>query len=99
MEDKSKDPGLVWVPYIMETKDPEPDKESEYDLFMKEYHKKHEVCPKCGSLSHTTTLVGYILNWEHKEKYMDKNRCTCLSCGDVHICHDRVERITWEKVK
>ena len=62
----------------------------EYDDFMNEYSSLHELCPKCGSRSHSTTLVGYILNLDHTEDYKDLNKCICQDCHDVHYTHDRV---------
>jgi formate dehydrogenase maturation protein FdhE len=81
-------PGYINVPYVLS----EHTKESlkSYNDFMEEYEKKHEVCPKCGSKPHTSTLVGYILNSDKPEEYKDLNRCTCTSCGNVHTCHDRI---------
>lgn len=29
-----------------------------YETFMKEYRIKHEVCPKCGTKPHNSTLMG-----------------------------------------
>lgn len=55
-------------------------------------------CPKCGSESYSTTLVGYILNMDKKEDYKDKNRCVCQECGDVHTTHDRLS-VTPEMLK
>lgn len=62
------------------------------DEFRDQYNKDHEACPKCGSLIYMTTLVGFIVNMSEPEKYQDKNKCTCESCGDVHITHDRVPK-------
>jgi uncharacterized OB-fold protein len=61
-----------------------------YDLFMKEYHERKKLCPKCGSLSHSTTLAAYIFNESKPEEYKDMNRCTCQNCGDKHVTHDRI---------
>lgn len=58
--------------------------------FKKEYNAARLFCPKCGSNSYTTTLVGYILDYEKPEDYKDRNMCTCEKCGDKHIFHDRV---------
>jgi len=61
-----------------------------YDEFMCEYEDKHRYCPKCGHDDHTSTLVGYILDWGKKDEYKDMNRCVCIKCGDKHSKHDRV---------
>lgn len=68
------------------------DSRKEYEEFMREYEYRHEACPKCGSLAHSTTLVGYIVNMSNKEAFKDRNQCTCLECGDRHIFHDRVNK-------
>lgn len=60
------------------------------DLFLSEYRKLHECCPKCGETSHCSTLVGYILNMDNLEDYKDLNKCTCIKCDDVHTTHERV---------
>jgi hypothetical protein len=82
---------LVMVPYEI-VHAPEPSAYStEYDIFMDKYYELHKYCPACGSEGHMSTLVGYILNMDHKEDYKDLNRCTCTSCGDTHTAHDRVK--------
>ena len=58
-----------------------------------EYHKQHKYCPKCGGEQHTTTHVGYVLNWDKKDEYKDLNRCVCTKCGDNHSAHDRLPSI------
>lgn len=83
--------GYVLAPYILGEHTEESSKQ--YDIFMREYHSKHECCPKCGNKQHTTTLVGYILNWDKKDEYKDLNRCVCTKCGDNHSAHDRVPSI------
>tara|TARA_R110000772_G_scaffold20466_5_gene57003 strand:- start:151544 stop:151804 length:261 start_codon:yes stop_codon:yes gene_type:complete len=66
--------------------------EDEYVVFMKEYRLEHKLCPKCGSSSHTSTLVAYSLDLSNKSVYKDRNGCTCSDCGDNHETHDRVNR-------
>jgi ribosomal protein S27AE len=83
--------GYVLAPYILGEHTEESSKQ--YDLFMKEYHKQHKYCPKCGGEQHTTTLVGYVLNWDKKDEYKDLNRCVCTKCGDNHSTHDRLPSI------
>lgn len=82
-----KGQGYIWAPYIISYTDKSSD---EYDKFMSDYHIAHEACPQCGETSHMSTLVGYVLNMEHKEDYKNLNRCTCDNCGDIHTCHERV---------
>jgi len=84
---KDVEPGHVFVPYILGEHTEESLKE--YDDFMDKYDKEHQCCPKCGSESCRTTLVGYPLVEGKESEYQDKNRCTCMGCGDVHITHDR----------
>lgn len=60
-----------------------------YNTFMASYRQAHKYCPNCGGEDHFTTLVGYALNLDAPEDYIDKNRCNCLDCGNVHITHDR----------
>ncbi len=81
-------PGYILAPYILG----EHTKESsrQYDEFMKEYHRQHKCCPKCGGEQHTVTLVGYVLDWDKRSEYKDMNTCKCVKCGDVHSVHDRV---------
>lgn len=62
------------------------------ELFRKEYHKQHRLCPRCGSDKYSTTLVGYPLVAGEEENYKDLNDCKCLDCGDKHTAHDRVEK-------
>lgn len=62
------------------------------DVFLKEYHRKHKLCPKCGSEKYNTTLVGYPLVAGEEDKYKDLNIYTCLDCGDRHTAHERVEK-------
>ena len=66
-----------------------------YETFMKEYSIKHEVCPKCGTKPHISTLMDYIFNYSEPESYKDLNRCTCTNCGDVHTHHDRISLEEW----
>lgn len=93
-------PGFIYAPYIISNKDPN-DKNTEYDDFMKEYSYIHKCCPNCGSESHSTTLIAYVLNMDKKDEYKDLNNCKCFSCGNVHITHDRVNQnyIIKEKIK
>ena len=61
-----------------------------YENFMKEYYANHELCPKCGTKPHKTTLIDYVFNSSEPDEYKDLNRCTCSNCGDVHTCHERI---------
>ena len=67
------------------------DERKEYEKVIKQYHLDHARCPKCGSVSHSTTYVGYILHMDRKDEYKDLNKCVCSNCGDVHTTHDRVK--------
>lgn len=80
---------IIFLPYTITTSD---DSSNEYNEFMEEYQNLHECCPKCGSDIYATTLVGYILDLNNKDKYQDKNICYCEACGDQHIYHERVKR-------
>jgi len=62
----------------------------EYNEFIKEYHKLHECCPKCGGIEHTSTLFCYVLDLNNKHNYKDMNICECKKCGDKHYVHNRV---------
>lgn len=85
-------PGYISAPYILGEHTEESRKK--YDKFMKKYHKNHKYCPRCGFIKHTTTLVGYPLIDGKENEYKDLNRCECLSCGDIHTCHERVKNRT-----
>ena len=90
-EKKVENQGIIYVPYVMKEHTDESLKE--YNEFKSEYKKQHKFCPKCGSESPSTTLMGYIVNWDKKEEYKDLNRCVCQECGDVHTTHERVSKI------
>lgn len=61
-----------------------------HNLYMAEYSRQHECCPKCGASTCSTTLVGFIMDLDNPDDYVDKNGCICTECGDSHIRHDRV---------
>ena len=61
-----------------------------YD-FMKEYHIQHAVCPNCGSKHYSQTLVGYLFDSNHPERYADKNAVNCIDCGWKGTVHDLVK--------
>jgi len=63
-----------------------------YKEFMKKYRTNHEVCPKCGTIEHSSTLVGYVYNSDKSEEYKDLNACVCVNCGNRHTTHERVSR-------
>lgn len=79
--------GLIFYPYISMCVDT-PSKE--YREFMDKYNLEHEVCPKCGSRAHGSTLVDYVFYQDNPEAYQDNNSCTCSDCGDQHVTHERV---------
>lgn len=66
------------------------DLDPEYYDFMEQYHKEHACCPKCGSKHHSSTLVGYLFNSQHPEKYKDMNSVTCIDCGWKGVVHQMV---------
>ncbi len=88
-EFKEDEKGWILAPYVV----PEVTEKSplQYREFMQNYHNQHKYCPKCSSEQHTTTLVAYVLDWDKKDEYKDKNRCECTKCGDKHSTHDRVQ--------
>ena len=95
MEENEKlKPGYVLMPYII--KEHTEESEAEYDAFMTEYKKKHAVCPKCGAIPHSSTLMGYILNSDKKEEYKDLNNCTCLNCEYQCTAHERISEEEFE---
>lgn len=79
--------GIIFCPYVPMYVDT-PSKE--YEEFMAKYNIEHEVCPKCGSKAHCSTLVGYVFRQDNPEAYQDNNSCTCSDCGDHHTTHERV---------
>lgn len=85
---KEEKQGYILAPYILGEHTEESSKQ--YDEFMKEYHKQHKYCPKCGGEQYTTTLMGYMLDWDKKDEYKDMNICVCMKCGDIHSAHDRI---------
>ena len=87
-ESTDGEPGYVFVPWVMKEHTEESLKD--YKEFMTKYNKEHEVCPKCGEKSHSTTLMGYILNSEKREEYKDLNTCVCSKCKDRHSAHERI---------
>jgi predicted nucleic-acid-binding Zn-ribbon protein len=83
------EPGIIYAPYILQTRtEPNP----EYDKFMKKYNREHSCCPKCGSNKMITSLMGYVLNMNHKEDYKDLNAVECQNCGYRGACHDLVPK-------
>jgi hypothetical protein len=60
--------------------------------FMNQYKEDHACCPKCGELSCRATLMGYVFNSNSPHTYKNLNRCTCVTCGDMHTKHDRVPK-------
>jgi len=80
--------GYILVPYIIAEHSEESLKD--YHEFMAVYKKAHEVCPKCGSTSHSTTFMGYIMDSSKRDEYKDLNNCVCSECKDLHTMHDRI---------
>jgi len=73
--------------------------EKECDDYRKKYNEKHKFCPKCGSIKHTSTLVGFGLQLDKKDDYKDLNNCVCSYCGDRHTTHDRISLGEVNKLK
>lgn len=66
-----------------------------YDDFMMRYYHNHKYCPKCGENGGFIVTLAYcMLDINNKENYKDLNRSTCISCGDVHVVHDRIDEET-----
>lgn len=57
---------------------------------MDEYHRMHELCPKCGCKKYKQTWEVFILNLKKKSVYKDTNKATCQNCEDVHKVDDRI---------
>ena len=68
-----------------------------YVRFMESYDKNHAVCPKCGSVDHSSTLSGYIFDINKPDEYQDLNLCECLKCGFECTCHERISKEDFEK--
>jgi ribosomal protein L32 len=66
------------------------DKYNSHEEFWKDYKIEHQLCPKCGYIPHSTTLVAYIVNLDKPEDFRDLNSCICQNCGDRHKMHDRI---------
>lgn len=56
----------------------------------KEYYDKHKLCPNCGEISHSVTLMDFIFNIDQPETYKDLNNCVCQVCGNQHTTHERI---------
>ena len=88
--------GIVYVPWVFcEHTD---ESLNDYKKFMKQYHKEHELCPKCGFTEHITTIFSYPLYDDNRSAYKDQNKCICVRCGDHHIVHDRVSKEAFKGV-
>jgi hypothetical protein len=80
--------GIIYVPYILTE---HTDKSlNSYNDFKDNYNRQRLNCPVCGHTTYTSTLMGYTLNWDDKDNYMDLNRCVCTNCGDNHTFHERI---------
>jgi len=63
----------------------------QYEDFREEYNRKRVRCPKCGELgNYNVIIVKSSFNPDKQDEYMDKDKCTCLKCGDTHIFHYRI---------
>lgn len=65
----------------------------DYGEFMEWYENEHALCPKCGSSEYYTTLVGFILDFNKLEEFKDKNKCTCIDCGNIHLRYNRIKTL------
>jgi hypothetical protein len=66
--------------------------ENSYARFMEDYDSKHAVCPICGSVYHSTELLGYVVDMNNLDEYQDLNLCVCLDCGFECTCHERISK-------
>lgn len=63
----------------------------QYEEFLIEYERLHLKCPKCEEIGNfTKTNKSYIFDYNHPERYVDKNKCVCKECGSVHGYHQRI---------
>lgn len=62
----------------------------DYSTFIRKYDNEHSHCPKCHSENLIMTMVGYIYDEDHPEKYKDENSARCGDCGWRGIVHDCV---------
>lgn len=60
--------------------------------FKNEYYSKHKCCPNCKSEYISQTLVCYIVDPKHPEKFKDNNYCHCFDCGWNGTVHDLVPK-------
>jgi hypothetical protein len=72
---------------------------NEYDLFMLNYNEQHKLCPNCGSVKHTTSLLNEVLDMDNKHEYEDLNKCECVDCGHIHTRHDRISKKSFANLK
>ena len=68
----------------------------ENDKFKKDYYVNHKLCPKCGALQYSTTLVDYVF---HPNNNKDLNLCVCCKCNDRHTTHDRISAEQFNEFK
>lgn len=81
----------IYVPYTIVTEAEGALPSDTYTKFMAQYKIDHEVCPDCGSNSHSSTLWGYIFNSDNPESYKDENNVNCV-CGWKGTAHDLVKK-------
>lgn len=58
----------------------------------KQYYIDHSCCPECGYDKYSSTYMGYIISWDHPEKFKDSNHVQCGHCGWKGITHDLVKK-------
>ena len=69
--------GLIYVPWIIETKEEKIN--IERDEAVKIWEDKHSRCPQCGHNKLIYTLIG--IPWTKDTDYIDdKNKAACTNC-------------------
>ena len=58
--------------------------------FKAKYYSDHKACPKCGSIRHSSTYIGIMLDMSKMDEYKDINDIKCSDCGWCCITHDLV---------
>jgi len=87
--------GYIFAPYVL--KEHTEESLTDYNKFMDEYRKLHKLCPKCGVMGHSTTLMGYPLIEGKRDEYKDLNNCVCSNCGNHHTTHERISEEEFNK--
>ncbi len=56
------------------------------------YNVLHVCCPECGCDRYSSTYLGFIVNPENPDSFVDSNDVQCAECGWKGITHDLVRR-------